>query len=208
MHQQQKHLRQRQGMLLKAEATVQQQGQVAPQVNWSYRANVASLSTKFSSGSSLLVVLLAVSACCTGKMPLGAPCLPGNEVGLCPGTGRKRKRSPCDYRFLKVFFIPTESQVLTEKLLTGTGYQYFREHWYGTGLEEAEASDISCIPIPPLANLLPFPWHEVSSGLLHRFLLLSLNSCLQQGSGLSESKCSRFQLGQAYDFPVTQAERS
>lgn len=135
MHQQQKHLRQRQGMLLKAEATVQQQGQVAPQVNWSYQANVASLSTKFSSGSSLLVVLLAVSACCTGKMPLGAPCLPGNEVGLCPGTGRKWKRSPCDYRFLKVFFIPTESQVLTEKLSDGYWVPILQRAlvWHGFG---------------------------------------------------------------------------
>lgn len=33
---------------------------------------MASFSTKCSSGSSLLVVLLAVSACCTGEILLGA----------------------------------------------------------------------------------------------------------------------------------------
>lgn len=93
---------------------------MAPQVNWSYQANVASLSTKFSSGSSLLVVLLAVSARCTGKMPLGAPCLPGNEVGLCPGTGRKWKQLPCDYRFLKVFSFLQKVKCSLKSYLTGT----------------------------------------------------------------------------------------
>lgn len=43
-----------------------------PEVNQSCQANMVSLSTKFSSGCSLLVVLLAVSACCIGEMPLGA----------------------------------------------------------------------------------------------------------------------------------------
>lgn len=42
------------------------------QVNQSCQANVASFSTIFSSGSSSLVVLLAVSACCTGEILLSA----------------------------------------------------------------------------------------------------------------------------------------
>lgn len=81
---------------------------------------------------------------------------PGNQVGLCPGIGRKWKWSSWEYRFLKVVFIPTQIQILMKSHLIGTGYQYSREHWYDMDLEEAETPEFSCICISPLANLLYF----------------------------------------------------
>lgn len=60
--------------------------------------------------------------------------------------------------------------------LIGTGYQYFREHWYDMDLEEAEAPESSCIYISLLVRLLSFSWHEWFSEFLQRFLLLSLNA--------------------------------
>lgn len=80
-----------------------------------------------------------------------------------------------EYRFLKIIVIPTKSQILMKSHLVGTGYQYFRGHWYDMDFEEAEAPDFSCSS--PLANLLSFPWHEWFSGFLQRPLLLSLNAC-------------------------------
>lgn len=91
-----------------------------------------------------------------------------------------------------MLFILTQNQVLSETI--SDGYQYFREHWYVMSLEEAEAPDFSCVCFTS-GQPIAFSWHDLSSGFLHKFFLLSLNSCLDQGSGLPVTKCSYFQLG-------------
>lgn len=55
-----------------------------------------------------------------------------------------------------------------KRYLMSIGYQYFREQrlQYVMGFEEAEAPDLSCVPVSPLANLLPFPG---TNGLLDFF---------------------------------------
>lgn len=118
-------------------------------------------------------MLLAVSACCAGEVPLGTPYLLiflGTRWTSALGLEENGNFYPLSPDFSKCFLFLHKVKPSVKSYVMGAGYQYFKEHWYGTSLEEAEAPEFSCVPISPLANLLPFPWHEQFLGFLHRFL--------------------------------------